>query len=128
MSRQVGFAASALALALAGCDAKPKAAPAPSATATPDSAPTPPAKPTLPPTLVVDTSGALVAGTRVGLDGTGAAERLKNELTAHREFIEGKETRFSAERAVKPAYVASMVAAIGAVGGARALVRTSTRS
>jgi hypothetical protein len=70
----------------------------------------------------------LVAGTRVSLDGNGALERLKGELTAHREFITDKEVRFSAERAVKPAYVAVVVDALGAAGATRSLVRTSTRT
>lgn len=126
--KRLGFAALVVALGALGCEDKPKPAPAPSAAATPEPTPTPPPKPTLPPTIVVDTSGALVAGTRVSLDGSGAPERLKTELAAHREFIEGKETRFSAERPVKPAYVATMVDALGAVGAARVLVRTSTRS
>jgi len=126
--KALGFAALIVALGALGCEDKPKPAPAPTAAATPEPTPTPPPKPTLPPTLVVDTSGALVAGTRVSLDGSGAPERLKTELSAHREFIEGKETRFSAERPVKPAYVATMVDAIGALGAARVLVRTSTRS
>src|SRR5689334_6392426 len=126
--RALVFAALLAAPGTAGCEDKPKPAPAPTAAATPEPTPTPPPKPTLPPTLVVDTSGALVAGTRVSLDGSGAPERLKTELSAHREFIEGKETRFSAERPVKPAYVATMVDAIGALGAARVLVRTSTRS
>jgi hypothetical protein len=112
----------------AGCDAPEKPKPAASAAATPEPTPTPPPKPTLPPTLIVDTSGALVAGTRVTLDGSGAPERLKTELAQHREFIEGKEVRCSAERKVKPAYVATMVDAISAVGATRVLVRTSTRS
>jgi len=109
-----------------GCDDPPK--PAPAASATADTTPTPPPKPTLPPTLIVDTSGALVAGSRVSLDGTGAPDRLKAELAQHREFIEGKEARFTAERSVKPAYVATMVDALGAVGATRALVHTSTRT
>ncbi len=124
--KALGFATVLLALGATGCEDKPKPAPAPTAT-TPESTPTPPAKPTLPPTIAVDTSGALVAGTRVSLDGSGAPERLKTELSQHREFIEGKEARFSAERPVKPAYVATMVDALVAVGAARALVRTSTR-
>jgi hypothetical protein len=64
----------------------------------------------------------------VTLDGTGAPERLKNELSPHRAFIEGKDVRFSVERQVKPAYVATMVDALGAAGATKALVRTSTRS
>jgi hypothetical protein len=113
----------------AGCEDKPAPAPQPSATATTaETATTPPPKPTLPPTLVVDTSGALVAGTRVSLDGSGAPERLKSELGQHREFIEGKEVRAAAERPVKPAYVATLVDALGAVGATRVLVRTSTRA
>ena len=112
----------------AGCEDKPAPAPPPSATATAETAPTPPPKPTLPPTLVVDTSGALVAGTRVSLDGNGAPERLKTELSQHREFIEGKDVRAAAERPVKPVYVATLVDALGALGAARVLIRTSTRS
>jgi hypothetical protein len=112
----------------AACDEKPPPTPAPTSAATPEAAPTPPPKPTLPPTIAVDTQGVLVAGTRVSLDGTGALERVKSELTQHREFIAGKDTRLAADRNVKPAYVATMVEAIGAVGGTRALVRTSTRS
>lgn len=126
--RTLAFAALLVALSATGCEDKPKPAPAPTAAATPEPTPTPPPKPTLPPTIVVDTSGALVGGTRVSLDGSGAPERLKTELANHREFIEGKETRFSAERPVKPAYVATMVSAIGALGAARVLVRTSTRT
>lgn len=126
--RGLGFAALLVALGAAGCEDQPKAAPAPTAAATPEPTPTPPPKPTLPPTIAVDTSGALVAGTRVSLDGSGAPERLKTELAQHRAFIEGKETRFAAERPVKPAYVATVVDAIGALGAARVLVRTSTRS
>jgi hypothetical protein len=122
------LAALVLAVGAAGCEDKPRPSQAPAASPTPESAPTPPPKPTLPPTLVVDTSGALVAGTRVSLDGTGAPERLKNELAAHREFLEGKEARFSAERPVKPAYVATMIDALAAVGATRALARTSTRA
>lgn len=116
------------AAASAACEDKPKPTPAPSAAATPEPTPTPPPKPTLPPTIAIDTSGVLVAGTRVSLDGSGAPERLKTELALHREFLEGKEARFSAERKVKPAYVATVVDALGAVGATRALVRTSTRS
>jgi hypothetical protein len=113
----------------AGCDDKPKPSPIATATATEAPAPTPtPTKPTLPPTLIVDTSGALVAGTRVTLDGTGAADRLKGELEQHRSFLESKEVRVAAERKVKPSYVASMLAALGAVGASRVLVRTSTRA
>ena len=126
--RALAFAAGIIALGAVGCEDKPKPAPAPTAAATPESTPTPPPKPTLPPTIVVDTSGALVAGTRVSLDGAGAPDRVKTELAQHRAFIEGKETRFAAERPVKPAYVATMVDAIGALGAARVLVRTSTRS
>lgn len=111
-----------------GCDEKPKPAPAATATATAEPAPTPPAKPTLPPTIAVDTSGVLVAGTRVTLDGAGAAERLKGELEQHRSFLEGKEVRISAERKVKPGYVASVLAGLGGVSASRVLVRTSTRS
>ena len=122
------LAALMFAVVAAGCEDKPKPSPAPAATPTPEATPTPPPKPTLPPTLIVDTSGALVAGTRVSLDGAGAPERLKTELAQHREFIEGKETRFAAERQVKPAYVATMIDAVTAVGATRALVRTSTRS
>jgi hypothetical protein len=109
-------------------DKPPPAAIAPSATATVEPTPTPPPKPTLPPTLAVDASGALVAGTRVSLDGSGAVDRLKNELAQHRAFIEGKEVHCSAERQVKPAYVATMIDALGALGAVKALVRTSTRS
>lgn len=114
----------------AACEDKPAPAAAASATAPAPSetAATPPPKPTLPPTLVVDTSGALVAGTRVSLDGNGASERLKTELSQHREFIEGKEVRAAAERPVKPAYVATLVDALGALGATRTLIRTSTRS
>lgn len=113
----------------AGCEEKPAPAPPPSATASAaETATTPPAKPTLPPTLAIDTSGALVAGTRVSLDGSGAPERLKTELTQHREFIEGKEVRAAADRPVKPAYVATLVDALGALGATRVLVRTSTRA
>lgn len=122
------LAAFLLAFVAAGCEDKPKPSPAPAATPTPEATPTPPPKPTLPPTLIVDTSGALVAGTRVSLDGSAAVERLKTELAQHREFIDGKETRFAAERQVKPAYVAAMIDAVTAVGATRALVRTSTRS
>lgn len=112
----------------AGCEEKPAPAP-PSATASPaETATTPPPKPTLPPTLAIDTSGALVAGTRVSLDGSGAPERLKTELTQHREFIDGKEVRAAADRPVKPAYVATLVDALGALGATRVLVRTSTRA
>ncbi len=107
-------------------DKPPPAATAPSASVEPT--PAPPPKPTLPPTLAVDASGALVAGTRVSLDGSGAPDRLKNELAQHREFIEGKEVRCAAERQVKPAYVATMIDALGALGAVKALVRTSTRS
>jgi hypothetical protein len=114
----------------AGCEDKPAPSSAPSATAsaTAEIPPTPPPKPTLPPTLVVDTSGALVAGTRVSLDGSGAPDRLKTELSQHREFIEGKEVRAAAERPVKPAYVATLVDALGALGATRTLLRTSTRA
>jgi hypothetical protein len=116
-------------LVSAGCEEKPAPAPQPSATASAaETATTPPPKPTLPPTLAVDTSGALVAGTRVSLDGSGAPERLKTELGQHREFIEGKEVRASVERPVKPAYVATLVEALGALGATRVLVRTSTRA
>lgn len=116
-------------LSALGCDDKPKPAPAATTTATAEPAPAPtPTKPTLPPTIVVDTSGALVAGTRVTLDGTGVLERLKSELEQHRSFLEGKEVRVSAERKVKPSYVASLLAGLGAVGASRVLVRTSTRS
>jgi hypothetical protein len=117
-----------LALVATGCEDKPKPSGAPAAVPTPEATPAPPPKPTLPPTLIVDTSGALVAGTRVSLDGSGATERLKTELAEHRAFIDGKETRFAAERQVKPAYVAAMIDAVTAVGATRALVRTSTRS
>jgi len=110
-----------------GCDDKPK--PPPAATATPEPAPTPtPSKPTLPPTIVLDTSGALVAGTRVTLDGAGASERLKSELEQHRSFLDKQDVRVAAERKVKPAYVGAMLAGLGAVGASRVLVRTSTRS
>jgi len=64
----------------------------------------------------------------VSLDGAGAPDRLKTELAQHREFIEGKEVRCSADRPVKPAYVATMLDALGALGAVKALVRTSTRS
>ena len=128
MKVTLAFAVLLAAAGSAGCDEPPKAKPAPSAAATPEPTPTPPPKPTLPPTLSVDTSGALVAGTRVSLDGSGAPERLKTELAQHREFLEGKEVRCSAERKVKPAYVATMIDAIGAVGATRVLLRTSTRS
>jgi hypothetical protein len=124
--RLVPFVALVGALA---CDDKPKPTPAATATATAEPAPTPaPSKPTLPPTIVVDTAGALVAGTRVTLDGTGATERLKSELEQHRSFLESKDVRVAAERKVKPAYVAAMLAGLGAVGASRVLVRTSTRS
>jgi hypothetical protein len=128
LSPSLLFLAGGGASAMACEDKPPPAASAPSATATVESAPTPPPKPTLPPTLVVDASGALVAGTRVSLDGSGAPERLKTELAPHREFIEGKEVRCAAERQVKPAYVATMLDALGALGAVKALVRTSTRS
>jgi hypothetical protein len=128
MRAALALAVLVVAAGSAACDEPEKAKPAASATATPEPTPTPPPKPTLPPTLSVDTSGALVAGTRVTLDGTGAPERLKTELAQHREFIEGKEVRCSAERKVKPAHVATMVDAIGTLGATRVLVRTSTRS
>jgi hypothetical protein len=122
----------ALLLALSGtlgCNEKPKPAPAATTTATEaPAAPPTPTRPTLPPTLAIDTSGALVAGTRVTLDGTGAANRLKSELEQHRSFLDGKEVRVAAERKVKPGYVATMLAALGGVGASRVLVRTSTRS
>jgi hypothetical protein len=127
MTSRLALALLSLAAA-AGCDDKPAPAPPPSATAAPEPTLTPPPKPTLPPTLVIDASGALVAGTRVSLDGTGAPDRLKNELSTQREFIEGKEVRCAAERQVKPAYVATMIDALGALGATRTLVRTSTRS
>jgi hypothetical protein len=112
-----------------GCDDPPKPAPAATAAATTEPAPSPrPAKPTLPPTIALDTGGALVAGSRVTLDGAGAAERLKGELEQHREFLEKKEVRVSAERKVKPVYVSAMLAGLGAIGATRVLVRTSTRS
>src|SRR3954467_11894038 len=114
--------------ASAGCDEKAAPAPPPSARASAAETATPPPKPTLPPTLAVDTSGALVAGTRVSLDGSGAPERLKTELAQHREFIEGKEVRAAADRPVKPAYVATLVDALGALGATRVLMRTSTRA
>jgi len=122
------LAALLVAFVAAGCEDKPQPPPATTASPTPEATATPPPKPTLPPTLVVDTSGALVAGTRVSLDGAGAVERLKTELAQHREFIDGKETRFAAERPVKPSYVAAMLEALTATGATRALVRTSTRS
>lgn len=129
MFRPLVFALLVTAASAIACEDKPPpAASVPSATATTEATPTPPPKPTLPPTLVVDASGALVDGTRVSLDGTGAPDRLKNELSVHRDFIEGKEVRFSAERQVKPVYVATMIDALGALGAVKALVRTSTRS
>jgi hypothetical protein len=112
-----------------GCDEKPKPAPTATATAAAEPAPAPtPVKPTLPPTIAIDTSGVLVAGMRVTLDGTGAAERLKSELEQHREFVEQKEVRVSAERKVKPAYIGAVLSGLGAAGASRVLVRTSTRS
>lgn len=117
-------------LALAGalgCEDEPK--PAPVAPTTAEPAPPPaPAKPTLPPTIAIDTSGALVAGNRVTLDGTGAVERLKSELEQHRSFLEQKEVRVSAERKVKPAYVGTMLKGLAALGATRVLVRTSSRA
>jgi hypothetical protein len=110
-----------------GCDDKPKPAPTPSATPTAEPAPTP-VKPTLPPSIAVDTSGVLVAGTRVTLDGAGATERLKSELEQHRSFLEQKEVRVSADRKVKPGHVGVVLAGLGAVGASRVLVRTSTRA
>jgi hypothetical protein len=115
-------------LALPACDSKPKPAPAPASTPAPEATPTPPPRPTLPPTLIVDQSGGLVAGARVSLDTGGAVERLKSELSQHRSFIETKEVRISAERPAKPAYVAAMLDALGALGASRVLVRTSTRA
>jgi hypothetical protein len=112
-----------------GCDDSKKPAPATTAAATAEPAPSPtPTKPTLPPSIALDTSGALVAGQRVTLDGAGATERLKGELTQHREFLEKKEVRVSAERKVKPAYVSTMLAGLGSIGATRVLIRTSTRS
>jgi hypothetical protein len=112
-----------------GCEDAPKPAPATTATGTAEPAPSPtPTKPTLPPSIVVDTSGALVAGNRVTLEGAGALARLKSELEQHREFLEKKEVRVAAERKVKPAYVDAMLAGLGAIGATRVLVRTSTRS
>jgi hypothetical protein len=112
-----------------GCDDAPKPAPASTTTAAAEPAPSPtPTKPTLPPSIVVDTSGALVAGSRVTLDGAGAVQRLKSEFEQHREFLEKKEVRVSAERKVKPAYVSAMLAGLGGMGASRILVRTSTRS
>jgi hypothetical protein len=110
-----------------GCDEKPKPAPATSATAAAEPAPTP-TKPTLPPSIAIDTSGVLVAGTRVTLDGMGATERLKSELEPHRSFLEQKEVRVAADRKVKPAHVGVVLAGLGAVGASRVLVRTSTRA
>jgi hypothetical protein len=117
------------ALGALGCDDEPKRTPAATAAATaePATAPTP-SKPTLPPTIVLDKSGALVAGARVTLEIAGAAERLKSELSQHRSFLEKQVVRVAAERKVKPAYVATMLAALGASGANRVLVRTSTRS
>jgi hypothetical protein len=118
-------------LAALGCDEKPKPVPTATATATAatEPAPTPvPAKPTLPPSIAIDTSGVLVAGNRVTLDGVGAVERLKGELSPHRSFLEQKEVRVSADRKVKPAYVGVVLAGLGAVGASRVLVRTSTRA
>ena len=113
---------------LLACDSKPKPAPAPASTPAAETTPTPPAKPTLPPTLIVDASGALVAGTRVSLDTSGARERLRGELDQHRSFIDKQEVRITAERPAKPGFVSIMLDALGAVGANRVLVRTSTRA
>lgn len=109
------------------CEDKPAPASAPSATSAPEPPPAP-AKPTLPPTIGIDTGGVLIAGNRVTLEGSGVLERLKSELETHKSFIENQEVRFSAERKVKPAYVARVLEGLGAAGASRALVRTSTRA
>jgi hypothetical protein len=111
------------------CDEKPKLGPAPAETTAQAPTPSPvPAKPTLPPTIIVDSSGALVAGARVALEGAGSADRLKAELEEHRSFLEQKEVRLAAERKVKPSYVEAMLAGLEGVGATRVLIRTSSRA
>jgi hypothetical protein len=111
-----------------GCDEKPRAEPAPSATTTTEVAPTPPPKPTLPPTLNVDASGATVAGTYVSLEARDAPAQLKSALEPHAAFLEQKEVRLSVERRAKPEHVAVMIRALGGAGASRVLVRSSTRT
>jgi hypothetical protein len=124
-SRLAVFFASCVAL---GCEDKPKPEPTPSATVTTEVAATPAPKPTLPPTLNVDASGATVAGAHVSLDARDAAAQLKSALEPHAAFLEQKEVRVSVERRAKPDQVAVMIRALGAAGASRILVRASTRT
>ncbi len=114
-------------VALAACEDKPAPAPTESATAAPEPPP-PPAKPTLPPTIAIDTGGVLVGGNRVTLEGAGVAARLKGELEGHQAFLQNQEVRISAERKVSPAFVARVLEGLGDAGASRVLVRTSTRA
>jgi hypothetical protein len=123
-SRLAVLFASCLAL---GCDEKPKVEPAPSATTT-EAASTPPPKPTLPPTLNVDASGATVAGAYVSLEARDAPAQLKSALEPHAPFLEQKDVRLSVERRAKPEHVAVMLRALGVAGASRVLVRSSTRT
>ena len=103
--------------------AAPSATPAETPTAVPAKAPEPTA-----PGLAVDRSGAMIAFERVSLDSRDAPQKLRTELERHKKFLEGQEVKLPVERKVKPAWVSSMLEALGDVGVSRALVRTETRA
>ncbi|HEX6276684.1 MAG TPA: hypothetical protein VFZ53_26760 [Polyangiaceae bacterium] len=115
----------------AACVACEKDAPRPAASSAPAETPTAvPSKPPEPaaPGLAVDKSGAMIGFERVSLDARDAPQKLRTELERHKRFFEGQDAKLPVERKVKPAWVSMMVEALGAVGAARALVRTETRA
>jgi hypothetical protein len=118
----------ALFVACVACEKEaPRAVPSAAPADTPAAAPTKPPEPTAP-GLAVDKSGAMIAFERVSLDSRDAPQKLRTELERHKRFLDGQEVKLPVERKVKPAWVSTMLEALGAVGVARVLVRTETRA
>jgi hypothetical protein len=126
-------------LLVAGCDDPPKKNAASTATATPgspgtaaspspSSAPPGPASASSPstPDLLVDGTGPFLAGTRIDLGQSGAQEKLTTVIKSLP--IDGKQVVLSVEKTAKIPHVSTVVAALGAAGAPKIVVKTAGRN
>ena len=117
-------------LALVACDDAPKgkadAKSAASASAKPSAvASATPPKPKGMPELLVDPEGPYLGGKRVDMKADNAKDRLAEAVKALP--INGQEVTLLVEKKAKTSYVAAVVAALGAAGAPKVLLKTDGR-
>jgi hypothetical protein len=124
MNRTVAFALAFSSLATLGCDDPPPKKnpfePSPKQTVEPP-------KPAGPPELAIDDLGPKVGFSRVLLDKPEGRDKLREELSAHKQHFEGKDATVSIIRKAKLAWVMTLMNELGKVGATKVVVKTETR-